>query len=417
VIADGGAARGAGAAPERVEAGRAGAGRDEGARVDAQHLRADRVDGAPRGPERSPPAVQRPAAALAATHAPSIAAVLLGASAGTAPVRGATLVASEATELRARVTSRTPLRYSDGADPALDRPANVRAGSGLAWLGDQLVLVQDDASFVALHDPKTGRTVGVPLPPGPDGRRVFDEAHGNKATKLDLEAIATLSRSPPVALAFGSGSGPGRETIVVVEPCPTGAGDATVTPVRAPRLYAALRANTAFAGSELNVEGVAEVGDRLRFFQRGNGATLDGRAPVDATIDVSTDALLAFLEDPEHAPVPELLAPTRFELGALRGVRLTFNDAATDGDRVLFLAGAEATADVVEDGEVQGSVLGVIDAEGRVRWARLVDEHGAPLVDKPEGLCLDPRDPSRLYAVTDRDDATKPAELLTIELA
>ncbi|MCK6545886.1 hypothetical protein L6R52_08460, partial [Myxococcota bacterium] len=170
------------------------------------------------------------------------------------------------------------------------------------------------------------------------------------------------------------------------------------------------------AGSELNIEGVAELDGKLRFFQRGNGATIDGRAPVDATIDVSTDALLTFLRDPEHAPVPELSTPVRYALGALGGVRLTFNDAATSGRDVLFLAGAEASADVVEDGEVEGSVLGVIDAEGHVRWARIVDEHGAPLCDKPEGLCVDPNDPKRLYAVTDRDDATKPTELLTLEL-
>jgi hypothetical protein len=34
--------------------------------------------------------------------------------------------------LEARVLSRTPLRYAEGADPDLDRPAHVRAGSSLA---------------------------------------------------------------------------------------------------------------------------------------------------------------------------------------------------------------------------------------------------------------------------------------------
>jgi hypothetical protein len=87
-----------------------------------------------------------------------------------------------------RITSRRPLVYRRGADPALDRPAHVRAASGLTYVGAQLVAVQDDAAFLGVIDPDTGLVDDVPLPAGPGGRRVFDRGLGNKADKPDLEA-------------------------------------------------------------------------------------------------------------------------------------------------------------------------------------------------------------------------------------
>ena len=62
--------------------------------------------------------------------------------------------------------------YRDGPDRSLDRPAHVRAGSGLSWIGDRLVLVQDDANFVAVVDPATGFAESITLPAGEDRKSV-----------------------------------------------------------------------------------------------------------------------------------------------------------------------------------------------------------------------------------------------------
>src|SRR5215207_7995120 len=94
------------------------------------------------------------------------------------------IVAREDPALGARVVRRTPLRYRDGDDASLDRPAHVRAGSGLAWVdtsrGPRLAVVQDDAHFVALVDPRDGLAEAIALPPGPGGLRQFDDGRGNK---------------------------------------------------------------------------------------------------------------------------------------------------------------------------------------------------------------------------------------------
>src|SRR5690606_19389198 len=104
------------------------------------------------------------------------------------------------------------LLYAQGADPALDRPAHVRAGSGLAWLGPRLVVVQDDASFLALLDAPDAPVSAVALDHVAHGRRQFDDQRGNKKSKLDLEACTVVcGRGDERMIAWGSGSLPIRE--------------------------------------------------------------------------------------------------------------------------------------------------------------------------------------------------------------
>ena len=72
--------------------------------------------------------------------------------------------------------------------------------------------------------------------------------------------------------------------------------------------------------------------------------------------------------------------------------------------------------DAVADGAVSGSVVGLIDADGRARWTPLVDADGRPLVEKAEGVALASPDGARLWVVTDADAPESPAELLEVVL-
>lgn len=301
--------------------------------------------------------------------------------------------------LRAVVLESRPLFYAAGADATLDRSAHVRAGSALAWVGERLVVVQDDASFFAVWD---GRSVtGVPLPSDAGVRR-FDDARGNKAAKLDLEAAVALKDG--TLIAFGSGSTPARERLAILAP------DGQTRLVSLPRFYEALRADRRFSGSELNLEGATLVGDAICLFQRGNGAPASGGLPCDATARVPVDALLAHLAG---GPVPALEDVEQYELGEVAGVRLTFTDGAASGETLYYLAAAEASPDAVRDGPVAGVALGVLGATPR--FAILEDRHG-PFTGKAEGLAFDPREPQRAYVVVDRDDPDVAAELCTVAL-
>lgn len=318
--------------------------------------------------------------------------------------------------LGARVVTRWPLRYGAGADPAEDRPAHVRAGSGLAWFGGVLAVVQDDASFLALVDPTTREVGFLALPRGPGGLRQFDEGRGNKRDKLDLEAcaVATIDGRETL-LAFGSGSTAERERIVVAQRAAS-PGHFSARVAAAPALYAALRECRDFSGSELNVEGVVITGDRVRFFQRGNGSRDGALPPVSATGEVTWEDLLATL-DGEPRRTVRVEGVRVYDLGDIDGTALTFTDGAPGpGGSTLYLATAEASPDAVRDGPVAGTVVGVIDGD-RVRSTLLTDTSGAPFLEKAEGLALSRTSPHRAFVVLDADDPARPADLCEVELS
>jgi hypothetical protein len=312
--------------------------------------------------------------------------------------------------LVACIVRSTPLLYRAGVDAAADRPGHVRAGSSLAFLGRHLAVIQDDANFVAWFDPAESQVEVIPLPAGHEGKRLFDDGRGNKRWKLDLEACVADGER---LVAFGSGSSPLRERLVIVSGL---ASDRTAVTVHdAPAFYAALRAAADFAGSELNIEGAVLLdGGRLRLFQRGNGAARGGLRPVNATADIAWAALLAYLQNPETPTPFRLENICQYNLGALDGVPLTFTDAAAAGKAILFSAAAEASPDAIQDGPVAGSVLGIIDSDGTARWTLLLDADGRPFAGKVEGVARSAG--GAIYVIVDKDDPALASELCRVEL-
>lgn len=290
-----------------------------------------------------------------------------------------------------RVVRRLPLLYRRGADPALDRPAHVRAASAIAWIGERLVCVQDDSAFLAVVDPATGLCDDVPLPAGAGGRRVFDATIGNKADKPDLESVFA---DGDAMIALGSGGPePARRVAVTWRP---GAAPRVVV---ASRLFDAIAAAVLPGATHLNLEGATVDGDHVLVANRGGDRAGDDVSP-DALVRVELAGLRAFLDDPARAPVPAL-SVERVALGDLDGAPLHFTDLAPG----LFVAAAEATASYFDDGAVSGSVIGRL---ADLRWARV--EGG----DKIEGVARVPGTADRLYAVTDPDDPARPGELLEL---
>lgn len=342
------------------------------------------------------------------------------------------VVAREDPRLAARVVAHWPLNYAAGADATVDRPAHVRAGSSLAWAGDRLVVVQDDANFLALVDPRDASVHVTALPAGAGGRRQFDDGRGNKRFKLDLEAVASVPAGPgaPLVVALGSGSSARRERVVVARgltPDGIARDRVDVRVHRAAGLYAALRELVTFAGSELNVEAAVllrdEAGERLRLFNRGNGAARGEVRAVDATCEVDWPALLAHLEEGADAPAPRHVV--QYRLGEIDGGALAFTDATlvrapADRERhILYTAAAEASPDATRDGPVAGCAIGlIVEGEGAItaRWTALVDTSGERLRDKVEGIAVDPVEPTRLWVVVDRDEPELPSRLCEVRL-
>lgn len=312
--------------------------------------------------------------------------------------------------LKAIVKKRVPLFYSQGADPVSDRPAHVRAGSSLSWLGDKLALVQDDANFLVFIDPESLTVEAITLAAGEAGARQFDDLRGNKGFKLDLEACTTVpTPNGDLFLAFGSGSMAQREQILIVQ----ASNLFNPTLKQASALYAQLRACTPFSGSELNIEGAIFLEGQLQLFNRGNGKPDNNLLPVNATVDLDWDSFLAYLGTPEDHQPPALQNIGQYDLGNLHGLPLSFTDAAVTPKGIIFSAAAEDSPDVTSDGRVTGSVLGILDADPR--WIELRTPDDSLFTGKVEGVCAFRNEENRLWVVIDADDPTSPCELCEVE--
>jgi hypothetical protein len=200
----------------------------------------------------------------------------------------------------------------------------------------------------------------VLLPPGASGERVFDDTRGNKADKLDLEASVTLQNGSLVA--FGSGSTPARERVVVWNP-----SEPPIV-VAAPALYRAVRTAVTHGKGRLNIEGAVVRGARLELFHRGNDVRGSSN---NAIVELRCDETERWLSGGE---MPRIAGVTTVELGDDRGVPFGFTDAvAIDENRVVVLACAEDSACAITDGAVLGSRVGMLEDD----VLTMVDVHDA----------------------------------------
>ncbi|MBC7940611.1 MAG: hypothetical protein H7Z19_12740 [Chitinophagaceae bacterium] len=282
--------------------------------------------------------------------------------------------------------------------------AHLSAASGVVRIGKRLFVVADDEHDLAMFDLSNGEP-GLLLP-------IFDgelppHHEARKAAKPDCETLLALPAFggfPHGALmAMGSGSRPSRRRGVVLALDVEGAIRGPLRSVDLTALLAPLHDHF----PDLNIEGAFVDGDTLAFLQRGNGGTA-----VNARIDFHWRDLQRWLAGAGAAPGP--VSITRFELGAIDGVPLSFTDGAClPGGDWLFSAAAEDTSDSYRDGVCAGSAIGLVDAGGRIKTLERLSR-----TCKVEGVAaLVSGDTIELLLVTDADDRSKPALLLSAEIA
>jgi hypothetical protein len=290
-----------------------------------------------------------------------------------------------------------PLYYEHRAEGI---PLHVRSGSALRRLRDRLVIVQDDVLALAVRDAR-GAVRPVLLPPHPSGQRVFDDTLGNKHQKLDLEACVVLTDGRLVA--FGSGSLPAREQLVVW------GGDRSPELVAASALYRELRATVVEPGERLNIEGAVISASQLHLFHRGNDTRAAGRRPMSAIAELDGAAFSSWLDG--CSPLPPVTRVTNVDLGDDRGVPFAFTDAvALDDDRIVVLACAEAAASAIDDGIVLGCRVGLL-AEGVLTLVDVLDPNGKRTTLKLEGIERRPGSVTEFDVTVDADQPAEPALL------
>lgn len=280
----------------------------------------------------------------------------------------------------------------------------LSAASGLQKVGEQFHVVADDRL-----DLGTFTTVATE---GGEIRKILDRAKlpqdekERKAVKPDLEALTKVVHNGSEALlAFGSGSTEKRNTGVFM------ALDEQGNPGEAVEFdLGPLYESFSVGFPELNIEGAAQIGEHLRLLQRGNGST-----GPNAVIDLDLADVVEAASNGEALSPRMLRGVKPVELGTTPGstgpVPWTFTDLTSLPDgRAVFTAAAEDTDNPYDDGEILGSAVGIMEADGSISSLRPVDQKV-----KIEGVTIDSERENQAYLVTDADDPHKPAMMFTLD--
>lgn len=284
------------------------------------------------------------------------------------------------------------------------RAPHLSAASGLVNIDSTLYVVADDENHLGVFSADNHM-------PG-DLIRLFEgtlpaKTKQRKAEKPDLETLTHLPAFAGFAygalFALGSGSKPNRATGVLLGLGANGQVNTAPQHIDFASLYDDLRNEF----EVLNIEGAVVSGDDFMLLQRGNKGSKNGliRFPI-----------AAFLSDLSAGKAPRLhFAPTSriVDLGNVNDVPLCFTDGvALANGALLFTAVAEDTDNAIDDGACKGSAIGIINADGKIARMERIDP-----AYKVEGVVASIRDQHiHVQLVTDGDDASKPAWLLSAVL-
>lgn len=270
----------------------------------------------------------------------------------------------------------------------------VKAASGLVKVENTFYVISDDevslAEFKFEGDTQANyiKLLEKELPRDPAER---------KRQKPDWESLAQLeiAQDKRILLAVPSGSTENRMTGAFVHLDKAGIVDKNSNPVTIDfsEIYKSLKAKL----TDLNIEGACVFNNRLKLFQRGNGA-----AGKNAIIDIDLAGFCNDLENAVSVKAQHVLAVTEYDLGHLDGHKLDFTDACAVNDKVWFLAVAEDSRSTYEDGQYYGAIIGCLDSSGKE-----IARYEIDCATKPEGLWVDVES-HRLcfYVVTDADSST-----------
>ncbi len=239
------------------------------------------------------------------------------------------------------------------------------SASGIRFDDGVLYFISDSSTYLYAWDFKEA-VRAIPLIP-------VSHSAMPKKDKPDVESI---TRKDGILYIFGSGSTSKRNRLFLYNLSTGATSEQDITGI-----YDNLCERTGMDRQELNIEGTVFHQGRFYFFQRGNG--LDGINGV-------------FITDENM----DFMSFTDIRLPDIGGVPATFTDAIIVNGQFWILGSAEESLSTYDDGEVRGSLIGMMDKDTfeLVRSITISDSH------KFEGICLYEENPKEYIFLLCEDD-------------
>lgn len=232
-----------------------------------------------------------------------------------------------------------------------------------------------------------------------------------KINKPDFEALTYLrAEGNNYLLTVGSGAkSPERDNGYLIE-----LASNTITHLPLTGLYNQLRQIPEVAGTgKLNIEGIAANDAYVLLVQRGN---VTGN---NVLISYPAEELYQYLlQKSAYLPVPII---QQYTLPTLAGLQSGFSGITfiPNTSTLFFTASVEGTTNEIDDGEITGSYVGLIDCSNNTIKSKLIDYEGTIYLGKIESIAVQMFDGSetiRAVAVTDSDKGGSELLFLQIQL-
>lgn len=207
----------------------------------------------------------------------------------------------------------------------------IGSASGLVYQNDTLYIISDSSSYLYEYKIPEEKLNKIALVDNP-------QENIAKKEKPDFEAITAKGND---LIILGSGATEKRTTVFDYK---IKSGKVKAKNIK--DIYTALKDQLNIKDDELNIEGLIIDDQATYFFQRGNGQL--GKNGI-----IYSEYLG---ENPTFKFIP-------FDLPKIKNIATTFTDAILVEAKIYFLAAAEDTASTYLDGEVLGSIVGIIDVK------------------------------------------------------
>lgn len=225
----------------------------------------------------------------------------------------------------------------------------IPSASGIEFLHGHYYVIGDNSPSLYLLDSSFHLEKSIPV----STKDVLEDGVVPKATKKDLEAMCGYSDgNDSVILILGSGSkSPVRDHAKLIR----FQGDVPIVEeYDLFSFYMHVKERSKLSDDAFNIEAAAVLDDRLYLFNRGE----------NKIIDCSLPKFMEHLKGEIDADEVKIKV-TKIDLPLIKGIEAGFSGACTDSqnDRILFTASVENTANWIDDGQVLGSFIGVLDPD------------------------------------------------------
>ena len=255
----------------------------------------------------------------------------------------------------------------------------ISAASGLVYSQNVLFVISDSSNFLYQYDIDKKLLLKFPL---------VKDAKENieKENKPDLESITQYGNQ---LIMLGSGSTQKRNMMFTLD-----LGSDALQSQDLSVLYKKLKDVGSFTDDQLNIEGAIYAHQTMLLFQRGNSK--NSRNGIFIIPNNQEDGI-------RFIPI---------SLPTLDDIETTFTDAILVNDKIYFLACAENTTSTYEDGEVLGTILGIMHAPTfEIIDMQLLSEH-----QKFEGITLYKESENEIEFLLCEDNDTETLETTIYQL-